>query len=108
MDGQIRQGDVLLIPVEVLPPAGRRGQPEVVLAEGEVTGHAHRLAGGEVLDWSVAGQRYVRVEGDQPGTLAHEDHDPIPAAVLTPGVTYRVIRQQSASFLADEWVQVKD
>ena len=107
MTGQIRQGDILLIPVTLEAPAGCRGRSEVVLAEGEVTGHAHRLAGAEVLDWSVGGQRYVQVVGEAAGTLRHEDHDPSPAAVVEPGVTYRVVRQRQFS-LADEWEQVRD
>ena len=108
MIGQIRQGDILLIPVDVLPPWGQERHTEIVLAEGEATGHAHRLGGVVVLDWSVEGQRYVRVEGDESGTLAHEDHDPVPAAVVPTGVTYRVVRQRSGSFLSDEWEQVRD
>lgn len=42
--GQIRQGDVLLVPVQAEPPA-LAPVAEVVLAWGEVTGHAHRLSG---------------------------------------------------------------
>lgn len=106
--GLIRQGDVLLVPVAgVVPPAGATGQSEVVLAVGEATGHAHRLAAAEVYDWSVDGQRYVRVGGDSPGALAHEEHDPIPAPVVAPGVTYRVVPQQEWD-LESQWRKVVD
>lgn len=44
---QIRQGDVLLIPVKSLPKDCKPIQPEAgrrfVLAHGEVTGHAHAI-----------------------------------------------------------------
>jgi hypothetical protein len=49
----------------------------------------------------------VRVEGDEPGTLQHEDHDPSPAAVAVPGQTYRVIRQREWE-LSGQWRQVAD
>ncbi|MCC6388311.1 MAG: hypothetical protein IT302_13135 [Dehalococcoidia bacterium] len=47
--GQIRQGDVLLVPVDTAPPADAARTSEVVLALGEITGHAHRLSGAAVL-----------------------------------------------------------
>lgn len=101
----IRQGDVLLVPVEVAMPHNARQTREVVLAEGEVTGHAHRLAAAEVYEWEANGQRYVRTTGI--GTIRHEEHDPEPAAVIAPDVTYRVIQQRQWN-LADEWEQVRD
>ena len=107
MKGQIRQGDILLVPVTLEAPVGCRGKSEVILAEGEVTGHAHRLAAVSVLEWEAGGQRYVQVAGHAPGTLSHEDHDPSPAAVVEPGVTYRVVQQHQFS-LADEWERVHD
>ena len=59
MNRPIRQGDVLLVPADVQTPSDTAAAPQVVLAEGEVTGHAHRLsAPAGVLDWNVgdAGQ----------------------------------------------------
>ena len=105
--GQIRQGDVLLVPMDIHVPPGVRPVREVVLALGEMTGHAHRLAAPEVYTWEADGQRYVRVVGDEPGTLAHEEHDPTPASVVAPGVTYRVIQQQEMD-LKGQWRKVQD
>ena len=106
--GQIRQGDVLLEPVEgMTPPESAIVSPEVILALGEVTGHAHRLRGTTVYEWSVGGERYVRVGGDRPGTIAHEDHDPIPAAIVVPETTYRVIQQREWD-LSQQWKRVLD
>ena len=103
---QVRQGDVLLAAVDMEPPKDARKQREVILADGELTGHAHRLSAPEVLEWEVEGQRYVRVSGG-PGVLSHEDHDPTPVPVLEPGATYRVIPQREYS-LEGQWQKVVD
>jgi len=106
--GMLRQGDILLIPmVAIYPPMEARSAQELILAEGEITGHAHRLRGNSILEWSVEGQRYIRVIGDEPGALSHEDHDPVPAAVVAPEVTYRVVQQKEWD-LKSEWRQVVD
>lgn len=104
--GQIRQGDVLLLPVDVAPPDGIEALSQIVLAEGEVTGHAHRLSGA-VLEWQDGVNRYVRAVSDGPATLGHEDHDPTPAAVVWPGQTYRVVQQREWD-LSGQWRQVAD
>ena len=107
MTGQLRQGDVLLVPVDTQPPSVLSPVPEAVLAWGEITGHAHRLR-GEVLDWTDSrGTRFVRVTGSEPGSLSHEDHDPVPAAVVSPGQTYRVVPQREWD-LSGQWRQVVD
>ena len=103
---QIRQGDVLLVAAVAAVPAGLQPVSSVVLAEGEATGHAHVLAAPVVYDWSVDGQRYVRVSGGI-GTISHQEHDPIPAAVVSPDITYRVIPQQEWN-LKGQWKNVLD
>lgn len=104
---QIRQGDVLLVPVDQAPPQGLSPLREAILALGEMTGHAHRLA-GTVLDWTEEdGRRYVRVLGDRPGELSHEDHDPMPAAVVAPEQTYCVVAQREWN-LSEQWRKVQD
>ena len=105
--GMIRQGDVLLVPAERVPPTGCKPAAEVILAEGEVTGHAHRLGGAAVLDWIEKGHRYVQVLGDRPGTLRHEDHDPVAAPVVPAGQTFEVIPQREWS-LEGQWKKVVD
>lgn len=107
MKGIIRQGDILLVPVESAPPANAKHQRQVILAEGETTGHAHRLSAADILEWSVGEQRHVRIVGTELGTLQHEDHDPIPAAVVEPEQTYRVVRQQTWD-LSEQWQKVQD
>ena len=78
-----RQGDVLFIPVAALPEGvPLRKRENGVVAYGEVTGHAHRLAdleSAEVLE--CGNELYVRVteKGLSLGgaTFAHEEHGPI-------------------------------
>jgi len=102
---QIRQGDVLLEKVDRLPPKEIKPQREVVLAEGELTGHAHRVKSSAIYDWSEDNQRYIMVKGE--GELFHEDHDPVPAKVLEPNTTWRVIPQKEWN-LEGQWRRVID
>lgn len=104
----IRQGDVLLTPVSAIP-AGCTEVPHdkgrIVLAYGEVTGHAHAIAdhvvakpmtpgaADEMAEAAIAraktkarlltapsGERFLEVT--EPVTLRHEEHDP---HVIAPG-----------------------
>jgi hypothetical protein len=88
---QVRQGDVLLVPVDEVPDGARpRGRVDgrVVLAEGEVTGHAHAIRSTGATLLGAGDERYLRVT--TPVTLDHEEHSPIEVA---PG-TYRVVIQR--------------
>jgi hypothetical protein len=107
MLNQIRQGDVLLVAIEKKIPKGLKPKQEVILAEGEMTGHAHRLKAHEVYEWNENGQRYVHVAGQEAGELSHEEHDPSPVKVVEPGVTYRIIPQKEWD-LSGQWVKVID
>lgn len=78
----IRQGDVLLVAVQSLPAGAVDVTPDgdVILAYGEVTGHAHRIvqtkAAPKVRVWSAAGERFLQlVTAEAP--LTHEEHDAI-------------------------------
>lgn len=104
MLGQIRQGDVLLVPVDEKPPTDTLIKRKVVLAEGEMTGHAHTLAAEAGI---IAWRDMVWVLGNEPGVLFHEEHDPAPAPVVTPGQAYRVVIQREYS-LDGMWRQVVD
>lgn len=103
---QVRQGDVLIQQVASLPPGCVELAPDshrLVLAHGEVTGHAHAIydhirpvisegAAEEIADAAIArakarlyqapsGARYLQV--DEAVTLKHEEHTAhvIPAGV---------------------------
>lgn len=87
-----RQGDVFIIAVKSIPE-GHRIARRPVLAEGEVTGHAHRLMRAESGSlFSVGGGTYLEVF--EPGaTVMHEEHGPIEL----PSGTYEVRIQREYS-----------
>lgn len=69
----IRQGDVILLPVQET-----QGQKlsHLTLAEGEVTGHSHRISEGQAELYEENGTLYLRVLS-QEATLTHEEHKAI-------------------------------
>lgn len=91
----IRQGDVILWPVTEASPkkedVKREGQ-RLILAHGEVTGHAHAIMEPEVSAFfGEDGCRYLEVPKSVPGAvLSHEEHS---AVTLDPGL-YRVVQQR--------------
>lgn len=110
MANEIRQGDVVLIPVEgATPPDTAKKAKLVILAEGEATGHAHRLSSeAGVLEWDDPTHgRMVWVVGPERGILHHEDHDPAPADVVPAGVAHRVGIQRELT-LSGQFRQVVD
>ena len=70
-----RQGDVFIISADEIPADAVPRRP--VLAEGEVTGHAHRLDSSEraVVMGNNSGL-FLRVFGDDV-TVTHEEHGPV-------------------------------
>jgi hypothetical protein len=87
-----RHGDVLVAAISEIP-AGAKKQTHLVLAEGEVTGHAHRIAEpGSAELFQFGAEVYLRVVAPV-ATLIHQEHGPIE---LHTGV-YRVWRQREYS-----------
>lgn len=93
-----RQGDVLIIPVAAMPTGLakiKRENGRVVLAHGEVTGHAHAIADKRAAlfrDPKLAAI-FMHVTGDEPVALEHEEHGTI---AIPPG-DYEVRRQREYS-----------
>lgn len=90
-----RQGDVLLVKVEKSLPAGAKDitpkNDRIVLAYGEVTGHAHAVEEakvGKAKLWDAGAERFLQVI--EKTALTHEEHSAIP---LEPGL-YEVVRQR--------------
>lgn len=87
-----RQGDVLLMPVKAIPGTAKNGERDngrIVLAYGEVTGHAHAISEESVQILEHEGTRYIRVP-DEGAKLRHEEHR---AITLAPG-DYRIVTQK--------------
>lgn len=90
-----RQGDVLIRAVKSIPSTAKdvTSKDRIVLAYGEVTGHAHAIAPGEATEFSfsdAAGvvRRFLNVVKE--ATVRHEEHAAIP---LPPGM-YEIIAQR--------------
>lgn len=101
----IRQGDVLLIPIEAAPmnvTAVERDQRGLVLAEGEATGHAHRILdeSATLVTSEQAAELYLLVHGTDPVELIHDEHD----TLLVPLGAYRVVRQREYAPETPRWV----
>src|SRR5437868_3733034 len=81
MRRQYRQGDVLLCGVEEIPlkatPMPSDGN-RVIVAFGELTGHAHAFAAKEVRLFrdEPSGRSFLAIAEDG-AALVHEEHDPI-------------------------------
>ena len=91
-----RQGDVLVVEVSAIPADATlcKIEGDVILAYGEVTGHAHRLEAGTVKPlakggvWSPTAERFIQaLEG---AVLKHEEH----GAIAIPPGNYRVLQQR--------------
>ena len=93
-----RQGDVFVELVEEEIPKDADSVPResgrVVLAHGEVTGHAHAITGkGAKLFQRGNLQTMLEISAKGGVTIRHEEHGAIP---LKPG-NYRVTRQREWS-----------
>ncbi|HEY9829285.1 MAG TPA: hypothetical protein V6D26_01815 [Stenomitos sp.] len=77
----IRQGDVILLSIKptdsiaAVEDLGKR-LPHLTLAEGEVTGHSHRISEGQAELYEKDGTLYLRVLSET-ATLTHEEHKAI-------------------------------
>lgn len=94
----IRQGDVLVVAVDSIPKSVKpvaREVGRVILAHGELTGHAHAIKDSRATLFSdpKLNAMFMIVTGDAPVSLSHDEHDTI---AIPPG-NYRVIRQREYS-----------
>lgn len=93
---QMRQGDVLIVAVDALPtgakPVKNPEKHRVVLAHGELTGHAHAVDDQGVIEFNVeakgAVDRFLQVQSRK--ALGHEEHTRLP---VMPGV-HKVVQQR--------------
>lgn len=88
-----RQGDVLIIQVDDLPAEElsevERDGGRVILAYGEVTGHAHAIMEPSVKMWgTIKGDRFIK--SDVPFEVGHEEH----AAVKLSAGTFKIVHQR--------------
>ena len=87
LQGQARQGDVLVDPVAAMPQSqcAAREEGRVVLAHGEVTGHSHAIVNPAAVLFvtspvSNTGEPRRFLRATRPVVLRHEEHGPITIA----------------------------
>jgi hypothetical protein len=85
-----RQGDVLLRRIDRLPENALpvKWEDRVVLAYGEVTGHAHAISTQYAQMFTSKGDRFLETKTG--AKLIHEEH----SAIQLPAGLYKVIQQR--------------
>lgn len=96
-----RHGDVLLTP-EKLPDKYQELKTNIV-AEGESTGHAHRITNGNLFQ---AGNVIFVVPGDNT-SITHEEHNALTLPRLPEGYGYKRTIQREYDD-EQEWREVAD
>jgi hypothetical protein len=93
MNVQIRQGDVFLQPAGKINLNGAKPVKPVngrlVLAEGEVTGHAHTIDAACANLFELTGKRVLVVS--EPTTITHQEHGELPIA---PGTYWQLPQRE--------------
>ena len=84
-----RHGDVLIGSVDAIPPDAKK-RSNLILARGEITGHAHRIEDPKTAElFEHEGLLFLRVIAPV-ARLIHEEHKPIELAQGT----YKVWQQR--------------
>ena len=98
-----RHGEVIILNMkgESKIPKGAKRLNHLVLAEGEVTGHAHRISQGKAELYEKEGILYLKVL-DNEAVLTHEDHD----AITLPKGDFEIKIQRE--YRPGGWNAVKD
>lgn len=93
-----RHGDVILRKVEDVQ--GEK-QDHLTLAEGEQTGHSHRITAGEAALFKFEDKTYLKIQSDL-ATLSHQQH----GELQLPAGNYEVQIQRQHT--PKGWEYVKD
>lgn len=82
-----QQGDVLLVRVDAVP-SNSKNKKDNIVAEGEVTGHMHRIHGAAVLE---AEDEQLFVDAPDGAEITHDEHGKID---IDPGrYEVRIVRE---------------
>ena len=95
-----RHGDVLIKQITHLPN-GVQKRVGATLAQGELTGHSHRLQQTDIQLWEQGSDLFLEVK-EPSATLIHEEHQ----AIALPQGFYRVWKQRE--YRPDAYVEVMD
>lgn len=94
----IRQGDLLFVPLNKLPEHATRIETGII-AEGEATGHHHRISVLEDAELAALwdGSKVVKA-GPNGVTVVHEEHGPV---TLSPNTSYAVHQAREYDYLSE-------
>lgn len=85
-----RQGDIKIKSIQQADISNLKRKDDLVLAEGEMTGHSHRITSGQVkLYWNQEVGGTMILDVIEPAELYHEEHESIK---LPPG-KYEISKQ---------------
>lgn len=101
MKNLYRHGDVIIKQIEKKPTKAKK-LDTLILAEGEATGHYHRISEGEAALYSYDDKKYLEIQSEI-GLLTHEEHK----ALELPHGTYEIIIQREYDD-EQEWRNVID
>lgn len=98
--GYYQQGDVLIFPTSEIE--GEK-LDHLVLEEGEVTGHAHRISDGLAELFQSGSTKYLKVTSETV-TLTHEEHN----AITLPKGLYKLGKVREYDHFSEEARYVQD
>lgn len=100
----IVQGDVFCSKVEKVPSNAKK-ENNLILAEGEATGHFHKVTTGVATLYTIPDSvdKFLEVISDI-ATITHEEHKPI----TLPKGTYKIGIVKEYDYDAEEARQVRD
>lgn len=102
----IRQGDILFVPTTDKVSESAKLRKSGIVAEGEATGHHHRIAvleDAELYEMSWRGDLMLRVS-ERGVSIVHEEHHTV---TLPPG-NYKVHQAREFDYLAGLVRNVRD
>lgn len=118
IEGHTRQGDVMIIRINAIPPEARPAKRDAqrkgcVIAEGEATGHAHIVRDKDVSFYEDSVKDHIKyLEAPGGFTLEHlkdgaptREHNP---HHLAPGIYALVGQMEYDPDAAGEWERVRD
>lgn len=103
MSKQVRQGDVLLNPIDFSPVVFQkldRVKGKLILALGEATGHAHAINDENAEMFRTGERTFLRVT-EKPAELVHEEHGTV---TVEPG-DYEIIMQRQQDARSERQVE---
>lgn len=102
---QLQHGDVCIEAAKI-PDVAKRREGDMILAEGDVTGHAHRVScpeGVEAELLELGDKLFLRIIGGD-ASVVHEEHKEI----TIPAGEYEISRVQEFDHFAQEARTVAD